>query len=511
MIKNFFKVSSLTLLSRILGFVRDVMFASFIGATYIADAFFVAFRFPNLFRSIFAEGMMNAVFVPMYSKIKSKGKEVAQEFINKIFTLMFIWVVIFVVFVVYFMREIMAIQAIGFLDDFNKFNHTVMFAKIMFPYIGFMVMNSLFGAILNSNNIFTIPAFLFSILNIVFIAIFGMAYVGIIQITGYELCIGVVIAGFLQFFILFFTLKKIDINIKFVSINISQDVKDFFKKSVPIVIGALVLQLNIIIGTIIASTLETGSISFLYYADRLAQFPMGIIGVAMGIVLLPELSKSVNSGDVDKIHNSQMKAITFSSFFTIPCAVAFGVISFYIVNALFGYGEFTKGNNISNTATCLVAMSFGVPAYIYVKILSQIFFANGDTKTTVQCGILSMAINLILALILKDHFSYVGIAIASTISGWCYAFLLFYILKIKKFLYFDKNSIVLIFKIIFSAFVMGVLLYFISNNVNLIFVNGFSKIIILLLLVIFGFMVYIFMCVLLKTFKLREILKVIKR
>ena len=417
LLKSSVTIAGFTLLSRIFGFIRDVLFASVVGTGLMADAFFVAFRFPNMFRALFAEGAMNAVFVPIFSQLLCDKKS-AIQFVQSLGVLIFGFMVCFVTIGVVLMPQIMTVQASGYVNDTEKFALTVTLAQIMFPYLLFMVMTAFFAGILNSFYHFALPAFTPCILNIVAIGILGLVYVDILPLSGYELAIGVIVAGILQASILLLGCIRYGVLPFTLCVRISPKIKQFFRQVLPVVFGASVLQLNILIGTIIATTLQPGSVSFLYYADRLVQLPLGVIGIAIGVALIPMLSKAIGDNDAKKSHTVQAQAIIFALFLTVPSAVALALINIPIISGLFAYGAFGLTDTL-HTASALQMFALGLPAFVLVKVLTPAYFARLDTKTPVRIALVCMGINIGLSLIFIHYISFAGLALATSISAWC--------------------------------------------------------------------------------------------
>ena len=480
-----------TLLSRVMGFVRDLLMAIVVGASTVSDAFFVAFRFPNMFRALFGEGAMNSAFVPIFAKTLNKSKKEAILFAKSVGSMLLIWIVGFSLLMILFMNEVMWVQAVGFAGDTSKFDLTVDLAQIMFPYLVFMVMNSLFAGILNSFEKFALPAFVPILLNVVLILVLAGIYCGYLPLTGYELAFGVVIAGFIQALVLFVGCIKYGVVPFTKGVKLTANVKDFFKKVLPIVFGSSVLQLNIFVGTILATTLASGSVSYLYYADRLSQLPLGVIGIAIGVALIPMLSKSIAKGDKEGAVNNQSDAIVFAMFLTLPASVAFMVIAPAIISGLFMYGQFDI-NDTYKTAYALQAFAFGLPAFVLIKVLSPVFFARGNTTTPVRISIICMAINILASVILMQYFYHIGIAMATSISAWANVIMLLIMINKNNIELVRTGTVKTLLKMLLSSVLMGIIIYVLNNNMsdNLIG-NVDNKVWYLLFVIITGLITYI--------------------
>jgi putative peptidoglycan lipid II flippase len=492
-----------TFLSRIFGLARDFLTASVLGTSMIADSFFAAFRFPNMFRALFAEGAMNPAFMPIFTKTLDKDKGQAIAFVKQIGTLLLLWIVLFCILMIFFMPEIMAIQVRGF--DKDRLLLTTNLARLMFPYLAFMTMNALFSSILNSFEQFILPAFVPVILNICMIlSLIGVHY-NFIPLTGYELSISVLIAGFLQALILFVTCLKYGIMPFTKTINITQNVKEFFKKIVPVIIGSSLVQLNIFVGTFLASKLESGSISYLNYSDRLSQLPLGVIGIAIGIALIPMLSKSIAQNNKKEIINNQSDAILFSMFLTLPASVAFLVIAPAIISGLFMYNNFDLISTYK-TAYALQAMAIGLPAFVLIKVLSPVFFARGNTTIPMRISILCMVVNVLLAIILMEYIYHVGIALATSISAWLNVILLLIMISFKDIELIRKNTIKTLIKMLCASILMGVVIFELNDIFYEILISRSNiKILYLLFIVLSGLISYLIFSLLIGAISIKKI------
>ena len=451
--RSFFTVSFYTFLSRILGFVRDIFIAKFLGSTVTADAFFVAFRLPNFFRRVLAEGAYSAALIPVFSGvvIDSKDDYEAADFVENTMSLL-LFVTIILTFIFYFgMPYIIQILAPGFSANKEAFDLAVHFGKIIFPYLIFISLVAHFTAIINVHGKFAAGAFTPAILNISFILSLFLLTPQLSS-AGHALSYGVLIGGLFQFVFMYrVILKFYRPRIRIPQLNVM--LKKFFRLFFPGVVGSGVIQLNIIVGTIIASFLPVGAISHIYYADRLNQLPLAIFGISMGIVLLPNLSKAIKNESKKKINIIQNRSLEFSLLISLPSAVGLYILSTPIIHILFERGAFLVEDTLY-TAQVLSIFSLGLPAYIFIKVLVTCFFAREDTKTPLYVSIISVAINVVLSLLLISTMREMGIALATTVSAWINTLLLFFILRFKKILILDtiflKNSL----KIVISVLVM---------------------------------------------------------
>jgi len=367
-----------TIISRLLGYLRDVLIAIFLGTSFIADAFFVAFRIPNTFRRLFAEGTFNAAFVPSYSSELLKNKSKSNKFANEIFNLLFLSLLFIVLVIEVLMPAFVGLIAPGFIGEAKKIELAIDLTRISFPFLLFVSLSSFFAAILNSHNKFAAASAAPIILNLVLIGVLAFGKYLDDSIV-YYLSYGVSIAGFLQLIFLYQFVKKVYI-LKFdFKLKLNHKVKTFFKKLLPSIFSSGVTQINILIGTIIAS-FQASAVSYLYYADRIYQINLAIAGIAIGVVILPQLSKHVYLKKRNKILQIQNKALELSMFLSLPACVALIIGSEVIISALFGYGSFNE-EAVFNSATALYFFGLGLPAFALIKVFSTFFFANNDTKT----------------------------------------------------------------------------------------------------------------------------------
>ncbi|WP_417309120.1 murein biosynthesis integral membrane protein MurJ [Devosia sp.] len=424
--RNFLSVGGLTLLSRVFGFVRDALLAAVLGAGPAADAFYAAFRFPNLFRRLFAEGAFNTAFVPMFSgALAQRGNAAAVDLASRIMAWLVAVLVVVTILAEIFMPWVLTPFVPGFLDDPEKFELTVLLTRILFPYLACMSLMAAYGAILNSLNRFFAAAFAPVILNLVTIAVLvPLATIWVQQPTEATVWVAIatVIAGVAQLGSVWWAVRRSEVVPRFQLPRLDPEVKRFWLLALPAVISGGVVQINIFIGTIIASG-AASAISYLYYADRLYQLPLGIIGIAIGTVLLPVLSGHLKSGRDTEARDTQDQSLLIAMLLSLPAATALAALAEPIVRVLFERGEFGPIAT-TQTAATLFAFAIGLPAFVLVRVLQPGFFAREDTVTpTVFAGI-SVAINIILSLLLFPALEHVGIAIATTVSAWANAALL---------------------------------------------------------------------------------------
>ena len=445
-----------TLISRILGYVRDILIAIFLGTSFFADAFFVAFRLPNTFRRLFAEGTFNAAFIPSYASELAVNKERADHFAKNIFNLLFLILLILVLISEIFMPQLIFLIAPGFYKDPEKLKLAVDLSRITFPFLFFICIASFFGAILNSYNKFAAAAAAPIILNVILIgSLFFSQWLNISDVL--TLSYAVSFAGFLQLLILLFFVRKNFKPILSIKIKLDKQIKFFFRKLLPSIFSSGVTQINILVGTIIAS-FQAGAVSYLYYADRVYQINLAVAGIAVGTVMLPELSKHVKNNNSDEINNLQNRALELCLFLSIPAATALVLASEEIITSLFGYGSFNS-DSVTNTALALTFFAFGVPAFSILKIFSNYFFARNDTKTPFYLSVISVILNILISVSFFNKLGFVIIPIATSISSWINVFFHYYFIKKRNLYNFDKTFIYKFPRMILSVVVMGIILY----------------------------------------------------
>jgi len=458
LLKSIATVGGYTMMSRVLGFVRDILVAAILGAGPVADAFFIAFKIPNLFRRLFAEGAFNAAFVPLFAgKLEGDGSETARDFANRAFSVLF-WVLLGLLIAMELgMPWIMRGFAPGFLADPAKFDMAVQFTRITFPYLLFISLVSLMGGVLNSLNKFAAAAATPILLNICLIAAILVATPHLPS-PGHALSWGVFAAGIVQFFWLAWNCKANGMLPKLGLPNWGEDIKTLVKRIIPGAVGAGIYQVNLVVDMIIASLLPTGSISYLFFADRVTQLPLGVVGVAVGTALLPLLSRQLRAGDEAAAMHSQNRALEFTLLLTVPAAVAFAIIPGPIISVLFERNAFTAEAS-SATAAALMVYAFGLPAYVLNKGLTPGFFARGDTKTPMIIAAVCMVVNIVFNLLLMGPFLHVGLAMATVISAWTNTLLLATILRQRGQLTRDERFKSRLPRILLSAALMGGVLW----------------------------------------------------
>ena len=491
-------VGSLTFLSRILGYFRDLLIARVIGAGLISDCFFVAFKLPNLFRRILGEGAMNAAFIPVVSGVRTKsGNKSADVFFSNIFSFLLVALLAFVLILEIFMPLIITLIAPGFSDNPEKFNHSINLTRLTFPFVLFICLTSLMGAYLNTLGKFASMAVTPIILNLslIFTLLIFFKSENLFLISS-TLSFVVSIAGIIQVIWMYYNIRrnksKLSINFSFLkTFKRDKEITKFFKLLLPAILGNGAYQINLLIDMILASTLPDGSISFLYYADRVNQLPLGVLGIAIGTALLPVLSSQVKKNQKKEAEKSISKAIKFGILFSIPAFFGLLIFSENIISFLFFRGAF-EYKDVQATSSALIALCCGLPAFIMIKILVIPFFANEDTKTPIKISLFCMSINLILNLILIKEFLHVGLAISTSVSAWINFILLFYILNKNLNYSFDISIFKVFLKVSLASLTMSYIVLktyeFMINNFEM--YTLYNTNFILILCIIFGIIIY---------------------
>ena len=481
-----------TLLSRILGYLRDILIAIFLGASIFADAFFIAFRLPYTFRRLFAEGTFNAAFIPSYTNEKTNGKNKGKKFADEIFNLLILILFFIVILVEIFTPYLVYLIAPGFLEDSEKFNIAVELTRITFPFLLFVSLSSFFSGILNSNNKFAAAAAAPIILNIILIISLLISYFFGLNFAK-QLSYSVTISGIIQlFFLIYFTKKYYRPSFDF-KIKTSGKVKLFFKKLLPSILSSGVTQINILVGTIIAS-FQSSAVSYLYYADRVYQINLALAGIAVGTVSLPVLSKAFKQKKISKLSNIQSRSIELSLLLSLPASLGLILASEQIVSALFGYGSFTL-KNVEMTSLALKFFGYGVPAFALIKILSNFFFARNNTITPFYISIFVVLLNIALSVFFFNKLGFIIIPIATSVSTWAGIVIYIYLLNNKNFLLLKDYLPSSIIKIVLSTILMSFLLIFALDHYANYLDYGYKyKSVYLLLIVGFVTGIYLITC-----------------
>lgn len=423
-------VGGFTLLSRVVGFVRDIVLSAVLGSGAVADAFFVAFKLPNFFRRLFAEGAFSAAFVPLFAReLTGGGRAEAMAFARQAQAALLLVLVPFTALLIVAMPWVMALLAPGMVDDLPTFAMAVDFGRIAFPYLLFISLASLYGGVLNGIDRFAHVAATPVLLNLALIAaVLGLT--PLLPNSGYAASIGVAIAGVLQWIWLLVACARDEVGMALVRPRWTPRVARLVKLATPVAIGGGVQQISVMLDVVWASLLPVGTISALYYADRIAQLPLGVVGIAIGTALLPLLARELRAGNTQSAMTNQNRALEFGLLFSLPAAVALWFLADPIIRVLFERGRFTSDDTL-RTASALAAFAVGLPAFVLVKALAPGFFAREDTRTPLYIALASITANILFNVyfLFATSIGLVGIALASSLSGWLNAALLAGVLR----------------------------------------------------------------------------------
>lgn len=458
-------IGGLTLVSRVLGMVRDMLMARYVGAGLASDAFLIAWRLPNLFRALFAEGAFAAVFVPMFNRRMAEGEMqgdgqgliAARAFAGQVLSVLFPFLLVFTIVMMIAAGPIVYAMTGGFPDGGPiKFALARHLTIITFPYLGLISLVSLLGGILNSLHRFWVNAAAPILLNICMIVAL-LVFRGSSEIATAETqAIAVTVSGLLQLLWLIHACRRAGVSLTLGLPRLTPQVKTMLALIAPAAIGQGAIQINLLISTSLAARfLPEGAVSYLYYADRLNQLPLGLIGIGIGTVILPLLSRQIGSGDAASANDTQNRALELALFLALPAAVALVVAATPIVIGVFQHGAFTADDSIG-TASALAAFSLGVPAYVLIKVLTPGFYARSDTRTPVRLAVAAMLVNLVGNLVLIWPLAHVGVALATALSAWINVFLLYGVLHRRGQLSLDARLKRKIWRITAAAVVMAI-------------------------------------------------------
>ncbi|PWW00179.1 putative peptidoglycan lipid II flippase [Hoeflea marina] len=461
LIGKFASVGGATMASRILGFAREALMAAALGAGPVSDAFFAAFRFPNLFRRLFAEGAFNAAFVPLFAKeIEANGVEGAKRFGEEVFGVLFTVLIILTILMELSMPILVAtIVAPGFVNDADKFEMTVRLSLIMFPYLMCMSLAAMMSGILNSLHKFFAAAIAPVFLNVILIGVLLLAMQSGIEpaAIGVNLAWGVLAAGLLQLLIVTVSVRRAGITIGLRRPRLTPNVRRLLWLALPAAVTGGITQINLVVGQMIASG-KPGAISILQYSDRVYQLPLGVVGIAVGVVLLPELARALKANHMIEATSLQNRSVEFALFLTLPAAAALLTISEPVVRVLYERGAFSP-ETTDIVASVLAIFGMGLPAFVMIKAFTPGFFAREDTRTPMYFAGVSVVINLALAITLFPLIAERGIAVAEICAGWANAALLFATLVRRGHWQLDSGIRRRLPRLLGSTLVMGAALY----------------------------------------------------
>ncbi|MGD1924244.1 MAG: murein biosynthesis integral membrane protein MurJ [Paracoccaceae bacterium] len=464
LLRSFATVGGWTMASRVLGFVRDILIAAYLGAGPVAEAFFVAFRLPNMFRRFFAEGAFNMAFVPMFSKrLEGEGPDAARAFGTEALSALFAALVAFTILAQIVMPWFVYALASGFQAD-ERFDMAVVFSRIVFPYILFISLAALFSGVLNAFGHFAAAAAAPVLLNVIFIGAIIAAAVMRWNV-GLALVWAAAFAGIAQLALVWFAARRLGMGLIPKRPRLTPDVKRLISVGIPAALAGGVMQINLLVGTQVASYFDR-AISWLSYADRVYQLPLGVVGIAIGVVLLPELSRRFRAGDRAGTANAMNRAAEFTMILTVPASVALVAIPGLIVGVLFERGAFTSADTQA-TALALAIYALGLPSFVLQKVLQPAYFAREDTRTPLRFAIVSMIVNVALAIGLAPVAGFLAAAIGTTLAGWANTALLWRgVRKLDPDLTIDNRLANRLPRIVIASAIMGVAAWAMTNGLQ---------------------------------------------
>jgi len=445
-------VGGWTMLSRILGFIRDVILARIIGAGVLADAFFVAFKIPNFFRRMFAEGTLTVALVPVLADERQKGGEAEHDYLNALATLLLSVLLLFTVAGIIFMPWLLLAFAPGFHDEPDRWSHALHLARWMFPYLLLISLSAMAWAVLNAHKKFSLAAASPALLNVAII------FAAVVLAPSFDnpaeaLAIGVVLGGLLQLSIQFPALNRIGwmpkLSFRFNHPAIRQTLKLFG----PALLGVAAVQVNILVGTILATLLPTGAVSFLYYADRIVQLPLALFGIAMGTALLPTLSEHLANRREEAAKADLRNGLAWLTWITLPAVFGIFLLAEPIIATLFEHGKFSHAATVA-TAQALQAYGVGLIAFCWVRVLSTACYAGKDAKSPMNFAVIGVAANIVLAIFLMQPLAHIGLALATSLAAFVNVGLLFYHVRKTQGAIFDRSSLMRIFRALLACLPM---------------------------------------------------------
>jgi putative peptidoglycan lipid II flippase len=516
LVRSFTSVGSLTLVSRMLGFVRVMLMARFLGASFATDAFLIALRLPNMFRALFAEGAFASAFVPLFNKKMGEeggSLEKALLFADQALAVLLPFLVLFTGLMMIFAGPAVLVLSGGFNDATpDQFAFAVALARTTFPYLLFISLVSLLGGILNSLHKFWVNAAAPILLNLCMISAMLFFNGPTDEQTARAMAWGVSISGVLQLLWLVFACARAGVKLRLRRPRLTDDVKRLLKLIWPAAAGAGAMQINLLISTMLAaSLLPVGSVTYIDNADRLNQLPLGLVGIGLGTVLLPTIARMISSGDEAGARDFQKKGLQLSLFLSLPAAAALIVAAEPIIRSLLQYGAFTAEDTHA-TAGALAAFSVGLPAFILVKVLTPAFHARQDMKTPLRYALAAIAVNLALNLVLIWPLRHVGPPLATAIAAWVNVLLLYRALGRHGYFALDRVLVSHIVRLLLAALLMAAALFGLQPLIEPLLAGGFElRVAALALLVGGGIIVYAAAVFVTRAYTIRELRSVLKR
>jgi putative peptidoglycan lipid II flippase len=458
LLKGIMTIGGWTMGSRVLGLIRDMLIAHFLGAGRLSDAYVVANRLPNLFRRLFGEGAFNAAFVPVFSGLLvTEGEDVARGFTEEAFAALAFWLLGLTILGEIFMRPLLHVLAAGFADDPAKFELTVVLARLAFPYLLLICLAALLSGVLNAMDRFVAAAAAPMLYNAFAIgSLFALR--PFLPTSGHALAIGVSLSGVAQLALLYWAVRRSGLKLHLPRPRMTPRMRLLLRRMAPGLVGAGITQLSLAVDTVIGTYLPAKSVSFMYYADRINQLPLGVLGIAVGTALLPTLSRQVSAGENDRALASLNRAIEYAMLLTLPAAAALLIIADPILQVLFVGGKFTHAD-ATLSAQSLAAYAAGLPAFVLIKVLGPGFFARGDMSTPVRIGMGILFLNVALSLALMNPLKHVGPPLATTLAMTVNVVLLAILLWRRGFLVPDRVLWSRLLRMLAAACVMAAVLW----------------------------------------------------
>ncbi len=455
------RVGGWTMVSRMLGFIRDILLARVLGAGVLADAFFVAFKLPNFFRRMFAEGTLTVALVPVLSEARETGEEEAHRYLNALATLLLLILSLFTLLGVLGMPWLLWLFAPGFADEPDRWQQALLLARWMFPYLGLISLTALAWGVLNTYKKFSLAAATPALLNIAII-LAALLLAPVMDNPGLALAFGVLLGGALQLAVQFPALRQIGW-VPRISFDFRQSrIRETLYLFAPALVAIAAVQINILIGTILATLLDTGAVSYLYYADRIVQLPLALFGIAMSTALLPALSGHLARGDSDQAAADIKSGLAWLTWLTLPAVAGALMLAEPIIITLFEHGAFTHMDSMATAAT-LQAYAVGLIAFCWVKLLATACYAGKDAKAPMRYAAISVAINIILAVILMQFWAYVGLALATSLAAFVNVALLFMRLQNTHGTLIDARNLRRIGSAVLASLIMLAALYLLES------------------------------------------------
>ena len=458
MLRGILTIGGWTAASRVLGLLRETLIAALVGAGPLADAFVMANRFPNMFRRLFGEGAFNAAFVPMFAGMLAKeGQDTADRFAAEAAAVMAFWLIGLTVLAEIFMPQVLAVLLPGYVADADEFALVVALARITFPYMPLICLTALLSGVLNGLDKFAAAAAAPVVYNLTSMA-FMVGLAGLVPTTGHALAWGVSASGVFQLGLVMWATWRAGMALHLVKPQLSPEIRTLLKRMAPGLLAAGVTQLNLAVDVIIGSLLPAGTVSILYYADRINQLPLGTIGVAVGTALLPTLSRQALGGQAKEAIATLNRALEYALALTLPAALALLAVPGPILSVLFERGAFTH-EDVRLSAQALAAYAAGLPAFVLVKVLVPAFFARGDTAMPVKIGMATVGVNLALNVAFMVPFAHLGPPLASSLAAWVNVAVLAAVLMRRGHMAFDAALLRVVPRMLLAGLAMVVALY----------------------------------------------------